>query len=111
MSTIVCNKDCTKCKHLSGKTDDKRYPFGYECMKYGNSTFREKFRDAKVFHTNKNMITWKCLRKLDQEELAIILNDIHSGISYTVEDWEDIYPTDEDILKYANVARINRIKL
>lgn len=31
------------------------------------------------------MITWKCLYKLDQEELTVIVNDIHSGVSYTVE--------------------------
>lgn len=52
------------------------------------------------------MITWKCLRKLDQEELSVIVNDIHSGVSYTVEGWEDTYPTDEDILNYAKTEEI-----
>lgn len=47
------------------------------------------------------MITWKCLYKLDKEELIGIVNDIMSGESYTVSGWEDIYPTDNDILKYA----------
>lgn len=47
------------------------------------------------------MITWKCLYKLDREELTGIVNDIRSGESYTVSGWEDTYPTDYDILKYA----------
>lgn len=47
------------------------------------------------------MITWKCLFKLDREELTGIVNDINNGKSYTVFGWEDTYPTDEDILKYA----------
>lgn len=47
------------------------------------------------------MITWKCLYKLDKEELREIVNDIKNGENYTVSGWEDIYPTDYDILKYA----------
>lgn len=47
------------------------------------------------------MITWKCLYKLDKEELSGIVNDIKNGESYTVSGWEDTYPTDNDILKYA----------
>ncbi len=47
------------------------------------------------------MITWKCLYKLDGEELRGIVNDIQNGESYTVSGWEDTYPTDDDILKYA----------
>lgn len=47
------------------------------------------------------MITWKCLYKLDKEELAGIVNDIMNGESNTVSGWEDTYPIDNDILKYA----------
>ena len=47
------------------------------------------------------MITWKCLFKLNKEELAEVVNDIKNGESYTVFGWEDVYPTDKDILKYA----------
>lgn len=50
---------------------------------------------------NGKMITWKCLYKLDGEELRGIVNDIKSGESYTVSGWEDTYSTDDDILKYA----------
>lgn len=46
---IECNKDCTKCKHLNGRTDDKGIPFAYDCLKYGDSVFLEKFQDTKVF--------------------------------------------------------------
>ncbi len=30
------------------------------------------------------MLTWKCLYKLDKEELAGIVNDIKNGESYTI---------------------------
>lgn len=46
---VECNKDCSKCKQLNGRTDDKGYPFGYDCMKYGDSVFREEFSSTKVF--------------------------------------------------------------
>lgn len=51
---VHCNKDCEKCKQLNVKVDDKGYPWGYECMKYGDSVFREKFRDTKEFIDNKD---------------------------------------------------------
>ena len=47
------------------------------------------------------MITWKCLYKLDSEELTGIVNDIKNGESYAVSGWEDTYQIDDDILKYA----------
>jgi hypothetical protein len=47
------------------------------------------------------MITWKCLYKLSREELTEIVNNIKNGESYTVLGWEDTYPTNDDILKYA----------
>ena len=46
---ISCNRDCTKCKKLNIKTDDKGYPWGYECLKYDDSVFREHFQDTKEF--------------------------------------------------------------
>ena len=52
------------------------------------------------------MITWKCLYKLDKEELTGIVGDIKNGESYTVLGWEDIYPTDDDILKYATICGV-----
>ncbi|MBQ2886478.1 MAG: hypothetical protein IJE43_22390 [Alphaproteobacteria bacterium] len=47
------------------------------------------------------MITWKCLFKLNRQELSEIVNDIKNGNSYTVIGWEDTYPTDADILAHA----------
>lgn len=47
----TCNQDCQECKHLNGKTDDKGYPWGYECLKYRDSVFREHFGDTKTFLT------------------------------------------------------------
>lgn len=35
------------------------------------------------------MLTWKCLYKLDKEELAGIVNDIKNGGSYIISSWED----------------------
>lgn len=46
---IKCNKDCKKCKNLGARTDDNGYPFGYECLKYGDSVLKEKFEDTKYF--------------------------------------------------------------
>lgn len=54
MILIECNKDCNKCKQLNGRTDDKGYTFGYECMKYGDSVFENQFRDTKVFKTEED---------------------------------------------------------
>lgn len=35
MRPIKCNKDCRQCnKYGSAKTDDKGYPFEYECFKH-----------------------------------------------------------------------------
>lgn len=49
MSTVKCSKDCGQCKSLNIKTDDKGYPWGYECTKHGDSVFQENFRNTKTF--------------------------------------------------------------
>ncbi len=46
---ISCNRNCEKCRQLNIRTDDKGYPFGYDCLKYGDSIFREQFQSTKVF--------------------------------------------------------------
>lgn len=51
---MVCNRDCGKCKQLNIKVDDKGYPWGYECLKYGDSVFREHFQDTKEFQNYKS---------------------------------------------------------
>ena len=48
-----CSKDCNKCQQLNVKVDAKGYPWGYECLKYGDSIFREKFLDTKQFATSR----------------------------------------------------------
>lgn len=53
VSKIVCNKNCNKCSKLNVRTDDKGYPYGYECMKYGDSVFRKEFLNTKYFITGK----------------------------------------------------------
>lgn len=52
MKSIECNKNCDKCKQLNIKVDDKGYPWGYECMKYGDSVFRKEFSNTKYFTVN-----------------------------------------------------------
>ena len=47
--TNVCNKDCAKCKFLNTKTDSKGYPWGYDCMKYGDSVLEKDFSNTKFF--------------------------------------------------------------
>lgn len=34
---------------MNGRTDDKGYLFGYECLKFGESVFRGKFGNTKEF--------------------------------------------------------------
>lgn len=46
---MYCNKDCQKCKNLNVKVDDKGYPWGYECLRYGDSVFLEQFTSTKEF--------------------------------------------------------------
>ena len=46
-----CNRDCNKCKHLNIRTDDKGYPYGYDCLKHNDSVFQPKFRNTKKFKT------------------------------------------------------------
>ena len=40
-------------KKLNIKVDNKGYPWGYECLKYGDSVFREHFQDTKEFENYK----------------------------------------------------------
>ena len=47
--TNVCNRDCSKCNFLNTKTDSKGYPWGYDCMKYGDSVLEKDFSNTKVF--------------------------------------------------------------
>ena len=53
---VECNKDCRKCSKLNGRVDEKGYPFGYDCLKYGDSVFKEEFGDTKVFITKYDII-------------------------------------------------------
>ena len=46
---IKCSKNCNKCKILNIRTDDKVYPQGYDCMKYGDSVFQNEFENTKKF--------------------------------------------------------------
>ena len=49
VNIVECNKDCNKCKQLNIKVDDKGYPWGYECLKYGDSVLIKNFSDTKQF--------------------------------------------------------------
>ena len=50
MKSVKCNKDCHKCrKYGSAKTDDKGYPFGYECLKYDEVIDLENVAKEKIF--------------------------------------------------------------
>ena len=50
---VICNKDCNSCRQLNIKVDDKGYPWGYECLKYGDSVLQKEFSDTKEFSVNK----------------------------------------------------------
>lgn len=50
MRTVKCSKDCRKCnKYGSARTDDKGYPFGYECLKYNEAIDLQDVNKEKVF--------------------------------------------------------------
>lgn len=51
---VQCNRNCNKCKHLNVRVDDKEYPYGYDCMKYGDSVFQSDFEDTKEFKTEED---------------------------------------------------------
>ena len=55
LEVVECNKNCNKCKKLSVRTDDKGYPYGYDCLKYGDSVFKDKFLSTKVFMTKRDI--------------------------------------------------------
>ena len=47
--TVTCNKDCSKCKQLSGRTEKNGQPWGYECLKYNNTVESTQFQSTKTF--------------------------------------------------------------
>lgn len=51
---VKCNKNCKKCKQLNVRTDDKGYPYGYDCLKYGDSVFQYEFESTKEFKTEED---------------------------------------------------------
>ena len=50
MESVKCNKDCRKCKKYgSVRTDDKGYPFGYECLKHNEMIDLKLVNKEKLF--------------------------------------------------------------
>lgn len=52
---IICNRDCNKCKHLNGNMDKSGIVYAYECLKYGDSVFKDKFQDTKEFEEGRSI--------------------------------------------------------
>jgi hypothetical protein len=46
---IVCNKNCRKCGKLNAKTDDKGYPWAWECLKFNERIPQERLERSKTF--------------------------------------------------------------
>lgn len=46
---MECSRDCKKCQSLNTLTDDKGYPWGYECLKHGDTVKKEDFGSTKEF--------------------------------------------------------------
>lgn len=46
---VTCGKNCKNCRHLNVKIDNKGYPWGYDCLKYGDSVFEKDFTSTKSF--------------------------------------------------------------
>jgi hypothetical protein len=49
MATITCNRNCNNCTQLNTRVDNKDYPYGYDCLKYGDSVFENDFERTKQF--------------------------------------------------------------
>lgn len=52
----ICNRDCSHCKHLSANIYDNYVPVYYECLKYGDSVLKEKFKETKHFWEIEDLI-------------------------------------------------------
>lgn len=46
---ITCNKNCRKCGKLNAKTDDKGYPWAWECLKFNERIPQERLEHSKTF--------------------------------------------------------------
>lgn len=46
---ITCNRNCKNCKQLNTRVDNKGYPYGYDCLKHGDSVFEHDFERTKAF--------------------------------------------------------------
>lgn len=46
---IVCGRDCEKCKSLNGRAEKNGQPWGYECMKYGDTIDKDQLHSTKTF--------------------------------------------------------------
>lgn len=49
MEIKVCNRNCRKCGYMNVRTDRKGYPFGFDCLKYGDSIFPQYMESTKTF--------------------------------------------------------------
>lgn len=49
MKIVQCNRDCSSCQQLNTKTDKNDIPWGYDCLKYGDSIFNTEFTSTKQF--------------------------------------------------------------
>lgn len=46
---VTCNRNCEKCRSLNGRAEKNGQPWGYECMKYGNTVERSELHSTKTF--------------------------------------------------------------
>lgn len=48
-NTVICNRDCEKCRSLNGRAEKNGQPWGYECLKYGDTVEKSQFQSTKTF--------------------------------------------------------------
>lgn len=46
---ITCNRDCEKCRNLSGRAEKNGQPWGYECLKHDDTVEKSQFHSTKTF--------------------------------------------------------------
>lgn len=46
---VICNRDCGRCRSLNGRAEKNGQPWGYECLKYGDTIEKEQLHSTKTF--------------------------------------------------------------
>lgn len=46
---VTCSRNCEQCRSLNGRAEKNGQPWGYECMKYGDTVEKSELHSTKTF--------------------------------------------------------------